>query len=85
MSYTMLDWLRDSRLPAEAQDQLVDQMREDGRAIVRLSDMDALVAFAEHHDVGDPDDNDNWGRGERNDDALMAIANWRKECRDWWP
>ena len=83
MSYTMQDWLRDSRLSAAAQSELIEQAIEDGRAIVRISDLDALVRFAETRGSGDPYDDDNWGRGEVNDAALMAISNWRKERRDW--
>jgi hypothetical protein len=83
MSYTMLDWLRDNLIEDDDAASFAERMRDDRRAIVRMTDMDALVKFAEVHGVGDPNDNDNWGRGDANDDALGAIANWRRERRDW--
>jgi hypothetical protein len=77
----MRDWLGDNFANQPVRDELVESMIEDGRAIVRLPDMDALVEFAATH--FNVDDEAAW---EAEDTSVLgAISNWRKERRDWQP
>lgn len=79
----MRDWLGDNFANEHVRRELTDRMVEEGRAIVRLTDMDALVAFAaEYFDV---DDEELWRADDVNIDVMLAISHWRKERRDWTP
>ena len=93
MSYTMLDWLNDLAAADEDAARLnrphrscvriiAEAAREDRRMIVRISDMEALVRFAEATGLDHRND-DQWLGDEAPDDVLMALANWDRERRDW--
>ena len=92
MSYTMLDWFGDLAANDDVPQPnrphhtcyriIVDAMREDRRMIVRISDMEALVRFAEATGLDHRND-DQWLGEDAPDDVLMALANWAKERRDW--
>lgn len=81
MSYTTRDYISDMREPlTEAQ---LDEFIECGLCVIRRSDMETLVQVARDHGL-DPDIEENWQfEGDR--DALLALANWQKEHRDWEP
>lgn len=75
MSYTELDWLgdqvrEDGPFTREAYSGLVDWLRDDQRAIVRVAEHDALVAHAA-------------GREHDHDLCEMADIHWAKNARDW--
>jgi hypothetical protein len=80
MSYTELDWLgdqtrKDSPFDRESAKELTKWMREDGRAIVSLRDMDALTGLIESLDLflDDPD----------MQEVSVALDHWHKNRRDW--
>jgi Cu/Ag efflux pump CusA len=76
----MIDWLYDALRGANvSRAELVEMMVEDQRSIVRVSDMDALVAHAAK--TFDINDEAAWETGDT--DVMLAISNWRKERVDW--
>ena len=81
MSYTTRDYLHDMHPPVpQAQ---VDEMIGRGLCVVRRADLEALIAFAEAHGL-DTEVESQWDDDDRSD-ALLAMANWRKDRRDWEP
>ena len=91
MSYTERDWLGEQvreggPFDREAETDLLVWMEEDRKAVVSVSDMDALVGFvADSFSLVSKAERDRFidQFDDGNDDVRIAFGHWMKNRRDW--